>query len=310
MATVAAELSTEEYRLILGLLLLAAIASFYFFARNWKRVRLIENTPTARLRSAPQGYVELIGKTQGYGDQPIYAPLSNHPCLWYHSQIDQQETFTENGRSQTRWNTVYQNVSDHRFKLIDGDSYCYVDPSDAEVRGNEKLVWYGNTEWPTRTQILESQSIALAMKHNYRYSEQLILPGQSLYILGQFRTCSAIAEQSVRDVMINLIDDWKKDQTALKHRFDTNRDGAIDQIEWESARQQAHTEAQKIHAQLALEPDENIITQPNDPKRPFIISVYPQSSLARHYKKTSHWSLTACVALLGITIWLIHARGL
>lgn len=310
MTTLAAGFSPAEYRLTLGLLLLAALAGFYYFARNWKRLRLIEDTPTARLRSAHQGYVELTGKAQGSGDQPIYAPLSNHPCLWYHSQIDQQETFTENGRSQTRWNVVYRNISDHRFKLTDADNSCYVDPRGAEVNGNEKLAWYGNTEWPTRTQILESQSIVHAMKHNYRYSEQLILPGQSLYILGQFKTWSAAAQQSVRSVMINLIDDWKQDQTALKQRFDTNRDGAIDQAEWETARQQARTEAQKIHDQFALEPDENIIAKPDDPKRPFIISIHPQALLVRHYRRMAYWSLAACFALLGITIWLIHARGL
>jgi hypothetical protein len=83
---------------------------------------------------------------------------------------------------------LYTNTSDHRFRLTDGVSSCYVDPDRAEINGIKKLVWYGNSEWPTRTQILESQSIVHAMTNNYRYSEWLILPGQPLYILGQFST--------------------------------------------------------------------------------------------------------------------------
>lgn len=269
-----AELSPEEYQFVLGVWLLAILASFYFFIRNWKRLRIIEDTPTARVRSAHQGYIELEGKGQFVDDQPIYAPLSNHPCLWYRSLIEQQESFTENGRTQTRWKVVYRNNSDHRFKLTDGESSCYVDPDGAEVNGNEKLVWYGKTEWPTRTQILESQSIVNAMTSGYRNSEWLILPGQPLYILGQFNTWSATARQSVKNVMINLINDWKQDQQALRNRFDTNKDGKIDQEEWESARQLAQSEAQKIHDQLVLEPDTHIMAKPENVSQPFTLFRY------------------------------------
>ena len=159
-----------------------------------------------------------------------------------------------------------------------------MDPDNAEVNGNEKLVWYGNSEWPTRTQLLESQSIVHAMANSYRYSEWLILPGQPLYILGQFSTWSATAQQSVRDVMIHLINDWKQDQPALRERFDANEDGKIDQQEWEIARQEAHSEAQRTHDQLALEPDIHIITKPENSAQPFIISVYPQALLVQKYR--------------------------
>ncbi|MBP6058026.1 MAG: E3 ubiquitin--protein ligase [Nitrosomonas sp.] len=309
MDILSAKFTPEDYEFALIALLLAALISFYVFVRNWKRLRIIEDTPTARLRSAHQGYIELEGKGQFMDDQPIYAPLSNHPCLWYRSQIEQQETFTENGRTQTRWHVVYKNISNHRFKLTDGANSCYVDPDDAEVNGNEKLVWYGNTEWPTKTQILESQSIVHAMTNSYRYSECLILPGQPLYVLGQFKTWSAAAQQSVRDVMIHLINDWKQDQPALRKRFDSNKDGNIDQQEWEVARQQARSEAQQIHDQLALEPDENIITRPDNSEHPFIISVYPQTLLIRKYRHTAFLALTGCVLSIGIIAWLVNAHG-
>jgi len=309
MSILPAELTPEDYEFSLIALLLAALISFYFFVRNWKRLRIIEDTPTARLRSAHQGYIELEGKGQFMDDQPIYAPLSNHPCLWYRSQIEQQETFTENGRTQTRWNVVYKNISNHRFKLTDGANSCYVDPDDAEVNGSERLVWYGNTEWPTRTQILESQSIVHAMTNSYRYSEWLILPGQSLYILGQFKTWSATAQQSGRDVMISLISDWKQDQSALRERFDSNKDGNIDQQEWEVARQEARSEAQQIHDQLVLVPDTHIIAKLDNATQPFIISVYPQALLVQKYRRNTFIALAACIALICTIAWLAHSHG-
>lgn len=303
------ELAAEDYEFALIALLLAALISLYGVVRNWKRLRIVEDTPTAKLRSAHQGYIELEGKGQLIDDQPIYAPLSNHPCLWYHSQIEQQETFTENGRTQTRWHVVYKNISDHRFKLTDGMNSCYVDPNDAEVNGNEELVWYGNTEWPTRTQILESQSIVHAMTNNYRYSEWLILPGQPLYILGQFTTWSATAQQSARDVMINLLNDWKQDQQALKDRFDANKDGTIDQTEWEVARREAQSAAQQAHDQLALEPDTHIIAKPDNSTQPFIISVYPQTVLVRKYRRNTLIALAACITSICAIAWLVHVHG-
>lgn len=303
------EISPEDYVLILSASLSVALICFYFFFRNWKRLRIIEDTPTARLRSAHQGYIELEGKGQCIEDQTVYAPLSNHPCLWYRSQIEQQETFTQNDRLQTRWNVVYKNISDHRFKLTDGVNSCYVDPSDAEVNGNEKLVWYGNTEWPTKTQILESQSILNTLTNSYRYSEWLILPGQSLYILGQFRTWSAMTHQSVQDVMINLINNWKQDQHKLKDRFDSNKDGKIDQEEWEIARQEARSQAQQVHDQLALEPDTHMIAKPGNAAQPFIISVYPQALLAHKYRRTAFMALAGCVAAICYSAWLVHSHG-
>jgi len=306
MITLPAELAPEEFQFALGASILIGLLSFYIFVRNWKRLRIIEDTPTAKLRSAHQGYIELEGKGQLVDDQPIYAPLSNHPCLWYLSQIEQQESFIENGRRQTRWNVVYKTISDHRFKLTDGVASCFVDPSGAEVSGNEKLIWYGNTEWPTRTQVLESQSIVHAMTNGYRYTEWLVLPGQPLYILGQFSTWSATTQKSVRNVMVNLINDWKQDQPALRKRFDSNQDGNIDQEEWEVARQQARHEAQQIHDQLALEPDTNIIVKPGNAAQPFIISVYPQLLLARKYRSSAWVALAGCVISLCVAAWLLH----
>ncbi len=303
------QLAPEEYQFTLAALIFATLISFYCFIRNWNRLRIIEDTPTAKLRSAHQGYIELEGKGQFIDDHPIYSPLSNHLCLWYRSQIEQQETFIENGRSQIRWNVVYKNISTHRFKLTDERSSCYVDPNAAEVNGHETLVWYGNTEWPTRTQLLESQSILHAANKSYRYSEWLILPGQPLYVLGQFTTWSAATQKSIRDVMITLINDWKHDQHALKDRFDHNKDGTIDQKEWEIARQEAQSEAQKIHDQLALEADTHVMARPDNSSQPFIISAYPQALLTQKYRRTAFIALSICISLICVIAWLVRTHG-
>src|SRR5690606_41276938 len=90
MESFPAALSQEEYRFILIVSILSALAGFYYFMREWKRWHLIKDTPTARLRSAHQGYVELRGRGKSSSPEPCFAPLSNHECLWYDSQIERK----------------------------------------------------------------------------------------------------------------------------------------------------------------------------------------------------------------------------
>lgn len=306
MNTFSPSLTHEEYEFILMAVILFALISFYSFFRSWKRLRFIEDTPTARLRSAHQGYVEIEGKGVLIEDKPIFAPLSNHLCLWYRSKIECQETLIEKGRSRIHWNVIYSSSSHHSFKLTDGSTSCFVDPDSAEIQGEEKLVWYGNTEWPSQTQILESQSILHSSNNRYRYSESLILPGQPLYVLGQFSTNSAASQHSVREIMNDLILDWKKDSQQLLKRFDTNKDGQIDQQEWSFARQIANTESHKIYQQRLLDPERNVITKPKDKRYPFIISVYSQASLKQKYRRTAYLSLLVCLTLTSYIIWFAH----
>lgn len=303
------EFSHEEYEFILGASLFIALISFYIFVRNWKRLRIIEDTPTAKLRSAHQGYIELEGKGQLIDSQLIYAPLSNHLCIWFHSQIERRETFIHKGRSQTSWNIIYQNISNHRFKLADGMNSCFVDPNGAEIKSDEKLVWYGNTEWPVTTKLLESQSVLNRSLNRYRYTERLILPGQSLYILGQFKTLSPATSQSVNDIMRNLLAEWKKNKQQLLKRFDSNKDGEIGQDEWEAARVEAQSQAQQLFHEQSIEPDVNLIAKPDNAQYPFIISVHPQALLIKKYRYTTYTAFVISVMLIGYIAWLVQSYG-
>lgn len=102
--------------------------------------------------------------------------------------------------------------------------------------------------------------------------------------------------------MINLLKNWKQDQQELRNRFGINKDGKIDQEEWEVARQAAQSEAHQVHDQLALEPDVHIIAKPDNAAQPFIISVYSQALLVQKCRRAAFMALAACA-------WLVHAYG-
>src|SRR4030067_2822595 len=60
--------------------------------RTWRHVshvRLIEDTPTAKIRSAPQGYVELEGLGKLMDGPPIIARLTGLPCVWDRYTIEE-----------------------------------------------------------------------------------------------------------------------------------------------------------------------------------------------------------------------------
>ncbi|BBL34897.1 hypothetical protein Nstercoris_01148 [Nitrosomonas stercoris] len=302
-------LSPEEYGFVLFSVLLVVLMSFYYFVRALRRWRLIQNIPTARLRSVPQGQVELEGQGRFSQDRPIFAPLSNHQCVWYHSLIEGRETVMGRKRTRTEWKILYQRTSDQPFLLDDGTGTCLINPVGADIISNEKLIWYGNTEWPSHTQILDSGSAIVGMSKHYRYSEQLILPGQKLYVLGHLQTRSAATDRSARTIMIDLLADWKQNWQQLLKRFDANQDGEIDQAEWEKARIAAWQEAQETYQKLQTEPAVHHVFCPKDKHRPFIISVRPQAELIKKYRYQTFILLTLSSGLMSCMLWLIHTHG-
>ena len=71
------------------------------------------------------------------------------------------------------------------------------------------------------------------MGPSYRYTEELILPEESLRVLGSFNPSTAPpADPTVNERLRQV----KADPTALLARFDADRDGQISVEEWDAAR--------------------------------------------------------------------------
>ena len=192
MRTQAALQVQQLDRVELGILLavLAALAAFGFyqgFRRLWK-ARVIEDAPTAKVRSAHQGYVELVGEAQAMRGEPIIAPLSKAHCCWYRYTIEK--------KSGKEWDLVRKEVSDNLFLLRDETGECIVDPEGAEVTSHRKQVWYGDGNEPMLVVMpppgaegvqlgpVVMRSTAGSLTGRNRYTEELILAGDPLYALG------------------------------------------------------------------------------------------------------------------------------
>src|SRR3569832_2694177 len=82
-----------EYRMLVMVVIAVAVGAFIAAFVSLRRARLIEATPTSRIRSAAQGYVELAGAAVMMEGVPIIAPLTLLPCAWYRYREEERVVF-------------------------------------------------------------------------------------------------------------------------------------------------------------------------------------------------------------------------
>lgn len=297
------ELSPAGFWFVLAALVTGVSAAFYFIWRSLHRARIVEDMPTARVRSAYQGYVELEGRGLLLDGPPIVGPLTGTRCLWYRYKIEHHETRGD-GRG-SHWGTLQAGVSDGLFALDDGTGRCLIDPEGAEVIPGEKDVWYGNAGFPRRGPPASKSWFRLG-SGEYRYTEERLMPGD-LYALGWFHTVDAAAGDLRADV-VALLRDWKGDQPALRRRFDRDGDGRIDAEEWDAARAAAQAEALARRRDQPRAPTLHVLARAPSDRHPFLLSALSQRVLATRYRRRALAALVAFLIGTAVTLGYVVAR--
>jgi len=282
-----------------------------------RRSRQIEDVPTARVRSAAQGYVELIGIAQMLGGEPIVAPLSHTPCCWFRYRVEK--------RSGKDWRAVQSGSSDGIFVLRDETGDCVIDPEGAEVTTRHKRTWlddghaWGGVAVHARLPSLGKTADmvvdiggellkGLGVADQYRYSEELIADGDPLYAIGQFRTLSAGDQSStLRELTGAVLREWKQRPDTLRERFDRNRDGRIDLDEWERARAAAEREAAGAHAENLRRDHLHTLISPDD-GRYFLLSNLEEFDLLRRYRWRMRLGFGLFLLLGGAAVLMLSTR--
>ena len=72
------------------LALIGGISLLFAGVANFRRSRAVADTPTSRVASAPQGYVELCGRRGCIPGTSVIAPLTAPPCVWYRYRIEEK----------------------------------------------------------------------------------------------------------------------------------------------------------------------------------------------------------------------------
>ncbi|MDD5247717.1 MAG: hypothetical protein PHY45_01945 [Rhodocyclaceae bacterium] len=246
--------------------LIAAI-SLIAWTSTYRRARAIDDTPTAKIASAAQGYTELLGRGRALGGTPVTSPLKHLPCLWYRYLVER--------RRNDNWERESSGESDASFIIDDGSGECLVDPAGAEILPALKDAW---TEC------------------DRRYTEWRLLGEEKIYALGQFQTRRADDLGSDREEAIKaLLAAWKQTPRELLRRFDLDGNGELDMREWELARAQARRDVERMEREANRQSDIHLLRQPDD-GRLYLISSLPPEQLSRRYR---WWSLAHLAIFFG-----------
>ncbi len=224
--------------------------------RMLHKKRLIENTPTSRVRSLAMGVVEVHGRTlRSYA---LVSPMTHMPCVWYRLRRYR--------RHRNGWKLTSTLTSGAvPFFLDDGTGRVRIDPRGAVVRAG-----------------IRQQGGGTLARSDEKWVEELIYEGTSLYVLGSARP--APRGPSLRERTAEALRALKSDPEAMR-KYDLNGDGRVCADEWEAAR--ADVEAQVLRAKLeeaAQSRQEDLIVIGKSGSTPFIIAgTECEARLARSY---------------------------
>lgn len=281
-----------HYWVFTGIAAAATVSGFHSAFYFLVRARVLEDTPTSRVRSAPQGYVEMQGTAIELDGPPIVAPLTGTRCIWWHYTIEERSS-----NRRRSWRVVSEDSSTELFSLEDDSGTCIIDPEGADVFTLVSQRWYGDNREPAGAGRRHS------LGGRFRFTERRIHHGDPLYAIGQHTTRHMHDGWDLASETAQLLRGWKKDQHRLLNRFDHNRDGRIDLDEWQRARVAARREVERQHLQQQSHPGLNILSVPPG-GRPYLLGALPQPSLAKKLRRKALAGLAAfafggaCLALL------------
>jgi hypothetical protein len=278
------------------------IGAFYFFLRK----RIIEDTPTSKIRSAAQGYTELSGISKLMDGSTINGPLTDTICTWYKYTIEQHRSSGKN----SHWVTIEEGISDSLFLIIDDTGEAVIDPEKANVTPAYTDVWYGSSRQPQhRSSAKRKKKFFNIGIGGYRYTEMRIHPNESLYAIGLFDTVGgAGSEYNISSDVGHLLREWKKNSEQLLARFDENKDGQIDMEEWQKVRKTALKQIKSQHADQKASAPVHMLGKSCDSRRPFLLSALPQSDLVKRYSRYAAGLIIIFFVAGTLATWMISVR--
>lgn len=294
----------NAFWLLLGCLVFFMLMFGYRCYQSFIKARTIEDTPTAKIRSTAQGYVELQGEQHAFNGSPVIAPLTKTPCTWYYYEIGQ----ISGKKSRV---TLETGISSHFFELQDTTGRCIIDPKEAQVSTKCFDSWYGFKRFPSgkpKTWL----GFLVGRLGQYYYQEWRMEPGMPLYALGNFHTIY-VKNQSensslIADKIIEQQQQWRTVFLSLLTPFLSQAEQRSKQ-EWQAILHQTHQTMAQQSSIPEISQALNILSGEGLTKRtPYLLSTLSQVKLIQRYKIDALFWLFGYLLLLLLTSTLLLCR--
>ncbi len=284
---------------LLAALSIGAVICLLASLRMFHRARLIEDMPTSKIRSCPQGYVELHGTAKWMDGPEIRAPLSGQPCVWYAFVVEEYVR-----HSKQKWRSIESGVSDELFLLEDDTGTCLIDPDGANVTPSSSNTWYGSKRLTPATHTSPLNVLGGAIFQSgkkYRYTEQRLDQYELLYAIGEYSSLGTGEESNLDDAVKIYLRELKRDKEKLAV-YDVNLDGQIDLQEWEQARLDAKNTVIEQRLANPLPKRMHVLRKPQTKKyQPFLLSSKSELHMTRKNRIISAALATLFVILTAST---------
>jgi hypothetical protein len=245
-----------------------ALGLYFWAFHRLKLKRLMENTPTSKIRSIAMGMVEIKGTARR--QYALISPMANLACVYYR--------LTRYKRDKNN-NLVVSSIASSGqvpFWVEDETGRIAILPEGASVLPENKL------------ESMDDASTALSGFYNSdeKWVEEIIYDGALIYVLGeaQVKRSDAPPRNARKGEALRRL---KQDRNRLAG-YDTNADGRIDPEEWQAAC--AEVDEQLLREDLAAsdtrrrQEDHVVIARPRQRSAPFVIAEAPaESSVTRGY---------------------------
>jgi hypothetical protein len=243
-----------------------AVLSFLGWAASYQRYRVSKDTPTSKIASAAQGYVEVYGRAAQIAGQTTKSPLSMRPCCWYRYVVEKK-------RFGTDWQVIESGVSSSQFLLIDSTGECVVYPDGAEVASVSERVW---------------------VKDDRRVSEWWIPEHVKLYVIGKFSTNRVQSDPSRKRTIFRVLHEYQG--AFLSKAAGASQPGEAVLSPDENLHKPLFSEAAPPLAYSTAKGWTNQISKPDD-GRVFLIAAKPPATVWREYRLISWVHLAVCFLL-------------
>jgi hypothetical protein len=159
---------------------------FFSGFKRYKEKKLIENTPTSKIRSIAMGRVEIAGKVLADKNHLIKSPFSNNDCVYCKWTV---EEYKRSGKNSS-WVTVKTGVLGKYFFVQDDTGVVLVDPTGAKVEipmDYELDTGLGRSPSEYTKRFLEGQDVSykgFIFNKHLRFREYFLAHNDPVYVMG------------------------------------------------------------------------------------------------------------------------------